>query len=82
MKFSGSDADYYKIPEGARELQDLIELRGMNFARGNIFKSCFRLGLKEGTSDVYDLEKIIFFAKRELERIKREREECTPPSES
>jgi hypothetical protein len=73
MALSGSNGDYYRLPEAARELQDLIEHRNMNFAVGNIFKACYRLGSKEGTDDVYDLEKMIFFASRELARIKKER---------
>lgn len=36
----------------------------MDFAIGNIFKACYRLGEKEGTDLLYDLNKIIFFAER------------------
>ena len=43
----------------------------MNFAIGNIFKACYRMGRKEGADELYDLNKIIFFAKREKKRIKR-----------
>lgn len=67
----GSTPEQYGIPEGAKELQDLIEYRNMNFAVGNIFKACYRMGLKEGADEIYDLNKIIFFAKREKKRIKR-----------
>lgn len=74
-KLSGADANYYKIPEGVRELQDLIEYKNMNFARGNIFKAAFRLGSKSGIDEIYDLEKIIFFAQREINRLQREIEE-------
>lgn len=65
----GGSTDYYKIPDGAADLQDLIEAKNMNFATGNIFKACYRLGEKVGTSGAYDLRKIIFFAERELKRI-------------
>lgn len=65
----GSSTDYYKIPEGSVDLIDLIEFKNMNFAVGNIFKACYRLGQKEGNDDAYDLRKIIFFAERELKRI-------------
>lgn len=71
-KLSGADANYYKLPEGVRELQDLIEHRNMNFAIGNIFKASYRLGAKSGIDEIYDLEKIIFFAQREIDRIKKE----------
>lgn len=71
QELSGLDANYYKLPENASELQDLIEYRNMNFACGNIFKAVWRLGSKPGTSDIYDLEKVIFFANREIERRKK-----------
>ena len=67
----GSTPHQYSIPSDAKELQDLIEYRNMNFAIGNIFKACYRMGLKEGADELYDLNKIIFFAKREKKRIKK-----------
>jgi hypothetical protein len=67
---TGWTSSYYKIPDGATELQDLIEFKNMNFAIANIFKAAYRLGSKDGTTEVYDLEKIIWFAQRELERQK------------
>ncbi len=69
MKSDGGSSSYYLIPEAARDLLDLIEHKKMEFGIGNIFKACYRLGEKEGTSKKYDLNKIIFFAKRELERL-------------
>lgn len=71
----GWASSYYELPEGATELMDLIEYRGMSFAVGNIFKAAYRLGNKEGTTAEYDLRKIIWFAQRELDRIERERDE-------
>jgi hypothetical protein len=65
----GASTDYYKFPNGFNDLIDLIEMKNMNFAIGNIFKACFRLGEKANTDRAYDLRKIIFFANRELERI-------------
>ncbi len=67
----GSTPEQYSFPAESKELQDLIEYRNMIFAVGNIFKACYRLGQKDGVSEEYDLNKIIFFAKRELERIKK-----------
>lgn len=69
---NGWSSDYYKIPEGAKELQDLIEFKNMNFAVGNCFKACWRLGSKRGTDEAYDLRKIVWFATRELKRIGEE----------
>ena len=74
----GSTPSQYSIPSDAKELQDLIEYRNMNFAIGNIFKACYRMGLKEGADELYDLNKIIFFAKREKKRIKRLKKEEAP----
>jgi len=65
----GSTPSQYALPVEAKELQDLIEHREMNFAVGNIFKACYRLGRKEGITDEYDLRKILFFADRELKRV-------------
>lgn len=72
QKKTGLGNSYYELPKGAKELQDLIEYRNMNFAVGNIFKAAYRLGHKEENDATYELEKIIWFAQRELERIKNE----------
>lgn len=68
-ELSGLDGQYYKLPGSARELQDLIEYKNMNFNVGNIFKAAYRLGDKPGVSKRYDLEKILFYAQRELDRL-------------
>lgn len=65
----GGSTSYYKFPEGVTELFDLINHRNMNFAIGNIFKACYRMGEKEGIDDIYDLKKIIFMAEQELKRL-------------
>lgn len=72
----GGNANYYQLPEDAVEMQDLIEHRGMNFAQGNMFKAMYRLGEKEGTTMQYDLNKIIWYAERELRRLEREQNGC------
>jgi hypothetical protein len=73
MKSDGSSTDYYKIPEGATDLLDLIEYKGMDFGVGNIFKACYRLGEKEGIDQAYDLRKIVFFAQRKLDLLEKEK---------
>ena len=60
----GGSSDYYKLPEGATELNDLIEHKRMPFALGNIFKACYRLGEKSGTDIEYDLNKMEYFIGR------------------
>lgn len=67
----GPTPQQYGLPEDAKELQDLIEYRNMNFAIGNIFKACYRMGTKDTATSEYDLNKIIFFAQRELARIQK-----------
>lgn len=68
----GGATDYYDFPEGATTLNDLIEYKNMSFALGNIFKACYRLGEKAGTSKLYDINKIIYFAER-LKRIEEKK---------
>lgn len=65
----GSNPDQYSLPTGAKEIQDLIEYREMNFAQGNMFKAVYRQGYCEHSDAARDLRKIIWFAKRELKRI-------------
>lgn len=67
----GGSTDYYKLPTYATELRHLIQAKNMNFAIGNIFKACYRYGEKQGNDLIYDLNKIIFFAQDEIERLKR-----------
>lgn len=63
---TGGSSAYYKLPLKAVDLQDLIEHKDMSFAMANIFKASYRFGDKPGVSQKYDLEKIIYFANREL----------------
>ena len=66
----GSTPSQYALPPEAKELQDLIEYREMNFAMGNIFKACYRK--KDVGDPLYDIRKIIWFAKREEARLMNE----------
>lgn len=69
MSSDGGSTGYYRLPDGATDLLDLIDHKQMSFSVGNIFKACYRLGEKAGTDRAYDLRKIVFFATRELEKI-------------
>lgn len=71
---NGGSTDYYKLPAGATELNDLIEAKNMPFWRGNIFKAAYRLGEKDVATEEYDLNKIIYFANRRLAMIRKEKE--------
>jgi hypothetical protein len=59
----GLSTSYYTIPEHATELRHLISHKGMSKSRGDIFKACYRLGEKDGTDVLYDLNKMEFFIK-------------------
>jgi hypothetical protein len=65
----GSTPSQYGFPEHATELQDLIEHRGMNFAKGNIFKACYRDGTCSHSDAIREIRKILWFAGRELKRL-------------
>lgn len=68
---NGGSTDYYKLPKNVKDLQDLIEYKDMNFALGNIFKAVYRLGNCSHSNAIRDLNKIVYFANRELERLKK-----------
>ena len=72
-KPSGLDAAYYDLPENIHSAQDLIEFLGLNFANGNILKSLIRQhgSQTKATDELYETEKRFYFAKRELERVRR-----------
>ena len=65
---SGADARYYVLPENCTQLQDLIYYKQMGFSRGNIFKAAYRWDEKPDI--VYNLEKILWFASYELEKLR------------
>lgn len=72
METKGGNTTYYDIEPTWKTAQDIIEARDMNFSQGNIFKSafCFGVGRHEGTDYERELNKIVWFANRELKRIK------------
>ncbi len=71
---NGGSTDYYKIFPEWLMAQDIIESRDMNYAQGNIFKAAFTFNTSRHTGTDYEreLNKIIYFVQRELERIKGE----------
>lgn len=71
---NGGSTDYYRINHKWLMAQDIIEDRVMNYAQGNIFKAAFTFntGRHQGTDYERELNKIIYFANRELERIRNE----------
>lgn len=69
---NGGSTNYYKFNPTWVECADVIEGRKMNYNQGNIFKSAFtfNIGRHAGTDYERELNKIIYFAQRELEQIK------------
>lgn len=64
IKSDGGSTSYYDIPVGAKDLQDLIEHKRMEFGLANIFKACYRFGEKEGNDLEYEIRKMDFFIQR------------------
>lgn len=71
---NGGTTDYYAIPKGAKQCQDIIEMKEMNFSQGEIFKAswCLSTGRHDGTNYTRELNKIIWYANRELKRLQKQ----------
>ena len=54
--------------DGKIEVIDFIEDKGLNFHRGNAVKYIARAGKKNPDKEVEDLEKAVWYLKREIER--------------
>ncbi len=70
----GSTAAYYELPEGAKELQDLISHRNMNAQIGEIFRSCYRYGIASHSDKLRDAKKIKFYIDAEIKRLENKGE--------
>lgn len=70
-KSDGSSADYYVLPEDAKQLQDLISHRDMNSQIGEIFRACYRYGIVSHSDKMRDAKKIRFYAQAEVERLEK-----------
>lgn len=65
---NGGATDYYSLPRNANTLQDLIEHRNMNGSIKDIFKACYRLGIKT-EDELRDANKMAYYSLREVGRI-------------
>ena len=65
----GSSANYYKLPPGANELQDLISYKNLNAQIGEIFRECYRYGQSSHSDEMRGIKKILFYAQAELKRL-------------
>ena len=66
---SGSSASYYSFPSNITEFQGLISFLNCNAQLGEIGRAWMRYGKCPHSSRKRDLEKIIFYAQAELERL-------------
>ena len=67
----GRSADYYKIPPGSEQLQDLISVKNMNAQLGEIFRATYRYGEVAHSKKLRDINKIIFYALAERDRLEK-----------
>jgi hypothetical protein len=65
----GTSADYYKLPVGATQLQDLISAKNMNAQIGEIVRACYRYGEVEHSPRLRDAKKIKFYIEAEIARL-------------
>jgi hypothetical protein len=70
-KSDGSTADYYELPEGARELQDLISHRNLNAQDGEMFRAIYRKGRASHSDELRDARKVLFYATAEVKRLEK-----------
>lgn len=68
----GSTAEYYKLPEGATQLQDLISHRNMNAQIGEILRACYRYGQASHSDQLRDAKKIKFYIEAEIARLEKQ----------
>lgn len=67
--------NHYKSSNNRFEVIDIIEFFNLNFHRGNVLKYLLRSGKKEEAGynsvekEIEDLEKAIWYLKREVKRI-------------
>ena len=67
----GSTASYYKLPEGATELQHLISYKNFNAQIGEIFRACYRYGQCSHSDKLREAKKMKFYAEAEIERLEK-----------
>jgi hypothetical protein len=67
----GSTASYYMLPEGAKELQDIISVKDMNSQIGEIFRACMRYGEVPHSPKIRDAKKIHFYINAEIKRLEK-----------
>jgi hypothetical protein len=59
---------------GGIEVLDAIEAWQLNFSRGNVVKYVARAGRKQDADELEDLQKALFYLRREVKRLRQERQ--------
>jgi hypothetical protein len=67
----GSTAGYYQLPEGARELQDIISHKNMNAQIGEVFRTAYRYGGAAHSDMLRDAKKMKFYIDAEIKRLEK-----------
>ena len=70
-KSDGTTADYYELPEQAKELYELINYKNMSGNVAEAFRSLYRMGESSHSDNIRDLKKVICYCHFELERIEK-----------
>jgi len=65
----GSKAGYYDLPEGAKQLGDLIAYRNLNHADGEMFCAIYRKGRASHSDALRDARKVLYYAQSEVRRL-------------
>ena len=65
----GDNVGYYRLPPGPTSLQHLISYKNMNSQMGEMFRSIYRYGECPHSDRFRELNKIIYYANAELERL-------------
>ena len=73
IKNDGGSANYYELPEYAKELYHLIHHKKMSHPVGEAFCSLYRLDDCPHSDAVRNLKKVIFYCETEINNRERER---------
>ena len=66
---NGLYSSYYDVPNNSEDLISLLEFKNMNHSVGEAFCALYRLNDKD--TPIRNLEKVIFYAKRERKRQRK-----------
>ena len=65
----GKYSSYYDVPKKAKDVVDLMNHKAMNHSIGEAFCALYRLHDKD--TPKRNLEKVVYYAERELKRLEK-----------